>query len=259
LILIKKATAMIRTIIIDDEPRNIKLIAGIIQDHCPELEVVGTTDDLSEALPLIQSLKPSLLLLDIEFPSGNIFPVLENLTDNNFRIIFITAHNTYATEAFKQHAVDYMLKPVTPESLIQSVKRAAGQLRNDVTTDISRLTTALRWELTHSRKIPLPSAEGILFIDEEDIIRCEASGRYSIIYLKEKQKLTVTKTLKDIEALLHARQFFRVHHSHIINLAVIKKYQPGRGGTVVLADDSLVEVSPSRKEQLLDILLNRVR
>jgi two-component system LytT family response regulator len=248
---------MIRTIIIDDEPRNIKLIAGMIRDYCPELEVVGSTDDLSDATQLIHSLQPSLLLLDIEFPSGTIFQVLERLPGRDFMIIFITAHNTYATEAFRQHAIDYILKPVTKEALMQSAKRAADHLRNKETTDVSKLAETLRLGLLHSRKIPLPSSEGILFIDEDDILHCEASGRYSIIYLKGKKKLTVTKTLKEIEALLNSRQFFRAHHSHIVNLSAIKKYQHGRGGTVLLIDSSQVEVSPSRKEQLLEILLKR--
>src|SRR5882724_12159713 len=120
---------MIRTVIIDDEPKNIKLIAGIIHDHCPGLEVTGSTDDLMEVVPLVQNLKPELLLLDIEFPSGNIFPVLNKLNFNNFQVIFITAHNTYASEAFKQNAVDYILKPVTVEALVYAIKRAEAKMQ----------------------------------------------------------------------------------------------------------------------------------
>jgi two-component system LytT family response regulator len=243
---------MIKTVIIDDEPRNIKLIDSIIKEHCRGLEVVGTTDDLTEVLPLVKKLEPSLLLLDIEFPSGTIFPVLEKLPVKNFQIIFITAHNTYAAEAFKENAIDYILKPVTTESLVNAVKRAEAKLRKETPPDIGALMQALQ---SPSKKIPLPSSDGILFIDESDIIRCEASGRYSIIYLKEKKKLTVTKTLKEMEALLNSKQFFRVHNSHIVNLSMIKKYL--RGGTAELTDGSEVDVSSSRKEELLDIMMNR--
>src|SRR5687768_12261971 len=171
---------MIRTVIIDDEPRNIKLIAGMISDHCSGLEVVGTTDDPTEVLPLIQNLKPSLLLLDIEFPSGTIFPVLEKLSQKNFQVIFITAHNTYASEAFEQCAADYILKPVTVEKLVRAVKRATKNLKSENSTDIQELVEALKARLDQHGKIPLPSSDGILFIDEADIIRCEASGRYTI-------------------------------------------------------------------------------
>jgi two-component system, LytTR family, response regulator len=248
---------MIRTVIIDDEPRNIKLIDGIIRDHCPGLDVVGSTDNLAEVVLLVQKLKPSLLLLDIEFPAGNIFPVLEKLAFATFHIIFITAHNTYAAEAFKQNTVDYILKPVTSQALVNAVKRVEERIYKEARTDISKLVQELKSGIAHARKIPIPTAEGILFIQDADIIRCEASGRYTVLYLANQKKLTVTKTLKEIEALLQPGQFFRVHHSHIINLDMIKKYQRGHGGMVELTDGSQVEVSASRKDELLNVLLNK--
>jgi two-component system, LytTR family, response regulator len=248
---------MIRTVIIDDEPRNLKLIKGIILEHCPELEVVGTTDDLAEVIPLLEELKPTLLLLDIEFPAGTIFPVLEKLTITDFQVIFITAHNTYAAEAFKQNAVDYILKPVTSEAITLAVKRAVARVHNNTPVDIQKLVDTLKAGINQSKKIPLPHADGILFIKESDIIRCEASGRYTILHLEAKQKLTVTKTLKEIELLLNSRKFLRVHNSHIINLDTIKKYHRANGGSVELMDGSHVEVSSSKKNELLDILLNR--
>ena len=248
---------MIRTVIIDDEPRNIKLIAGLLREHCPMVEIVGSTDDLMEAQQLVQETKPALLLLDIEFPSGNVFSVLEKLAFRNFHIIFITAHNTYATEAFRQNAVDYILKPVTKESLVSALKKAEIKIHSDAATDIVKLVEGLKAGLGLVRKIPLPSSEGILFINESEIIRCEASGRYTILHLQSKKTLTVTKTLKEMEVLLGVSQFFRVHNSHIINMSMIKKYHRGHGGTVELADGSIIEVSSSRKEELLNILLNR--
>jgi two-component system LytT family response regulator len=247
---------MIRTVIIDDEPRNIKLVEGIIREHCPGLQVIGTTDDLMEVQSLIEDLRPALLLLDIEFPSGNIFTVLEKLSYRGFHVIFITAHNTYATEAFRQNAVDYILKPITNDSLVNAVKRAE-EIHASVVTDISKLVKELKSGLRHIKKIPLPSSEGILFIDETEIVRCEASGRYTILHLQSKKMLTVTKTLKEIEALLDDSQFFRIHNSHIINLDMIKKYHRGHGGSVELTDGSLVEVSATRKDSLLKILLHK--
>jgi two-component system, LytTR family, response regulator len=249
---------MIRTVIIDDEPRNIRLIEGMISDYCPELEVVGTAYDPTEVISLVQDLKPSLLLLDIEFPSGTIFPFLEKLPQNNFAIIFITAHNTYAAEAFHQHAVDYILKPLTAEKLLNAVKRAIKNLQSDNSADVLQLAKALKASFDQPGKIPLPTSDGILFINESDVIRCEASGRYTIIYLQGKKKLTVTRTLKEIEALLNQTYFFRVHNSHIINLNLVKKYHHGRGGTIELEDGSLVEVSAVRKEELLKALTNKI-
>lgn len=249
---------MIRTVIIDDATRNIKLIAGLIKDHCPQLEIAGTADDLSGALLLIRKVKPSLLLLDIEFPNGTIFSILEELPAKDFQVIFITAHNSYAAEAFQQNATDYILKPVTKEALVNAVKRAEAKIRAAIQPDVAALLETLSAGLKRTiKKIPLPSAEGLLFINETDIIRCEASGRYTIFYLDDKSKLTITRTLKETEALLDPGQFFRIHHSHIINLEKIRKYHRRHGGLTELTDGSLVEVAASRKQELLNLLLHK--
>jgi two-component system, LytTR family, response regulator len=247
---------MIRTVIIDDEPRNIKLLAKIIGEYCPQLEVVGTADEFKTALQLVEDMRPALLLLDIEFPPGNIFSLLEKLNFRNFYIIFITAHNTYATEAFRQNAVDYILKPVTAEAIVEAVKRLEERIQYSAVADISKLLETMKSGLDQQRKIALPSAEGLLFIDEADIVHCEASGRYTILYLTNGKKLTVTRTLKEIESLLNPRQFFRVHHSHVINLKRIVKYHRRHGGIAELTDGSLVDVSSTRKNTLLGFLTN---
>lgn len=248
---------MIRTIIIDDEPRNIKLISGIIRTHCAALEVVGTASELSEVRSLVQRLDPELLLLDIEFPCGTIFSILEEMPVKKFQIIFITAFNTYASEAFKQHAIDYILKPVIKDELIQSVRQAEARIHAANVPDVGKLIEALKSGPCHARKIPLPSSDGILFVNEATISRCEANGRYTRIYLGTEKKLTVTRTLKEIESLLNPGLFFRVHHSHIVNLEMVEKYHRGNGGVIELTDGSFVDVSFSRKDKFLEALLNK--
>jgi len=247
---------MISTVIIDDEPRSIKLLSGIIDRHCPSLTLAGSTDNLVEAVPLIEKLKPSLLLLDIEFPAGSVFSIFDKLVHRNFYVIFITAHNSYAAQAFKQNAVDYILKPVTKEALVESVKKVEARIRERIPMDITKLMKVLKAQYDHPAKIALPSAEGLLFVDEKDIIHCKASGRYTIIYF-DKEKLTVTRTLKEIEALLNPAEFFRIHHSHLINLQKVIKYHRGDGGWVELENGEHIHVSSSRKDELLNILMNR--
>ena len=247
---------MIRTVIIDDEPRSIKLVAGIMARHCPGLELVGQTDNLAEALPLIEDLKPSLLVLDIEFPPGTIFSMLEKLQFREFEIVFITAYNSYAAEAFRQNAIDYILKPVTTEAFVDAVRKVEARIRQHANLDITKLIRALKTQKDYPGKIALPVADGLLFVDEKDIIHCEASGRYTIIYFDQK-KLTFTKTLKEIEGLLSPADFFRIHHSHIINLKKVAKYHRADGGTVELVNGANIRVSSSRKDELLDILMKR--
>lgn len=246
---------MIKTVIIDDEPRNIKLISRLIEDYCPGLEVVGTTDKLAVAGSLITDIKPSLLLLDIEFPQGTVFPMLEDLAFRDFQVIFITAHNNYAMEAFKQNAADYLLKPITKETLVNAVRRAELRIHEKTPIDVSKLASNLKTALNNPGKIPLPSSDGVLFVHKAEIMRCEASGRYTVFYLNKGKKITVAKTLKDIETLLGPKSFFRIHHSHIINLEMVQKYY--RNSTVELVDGSIVPVSLSHKDEFLDILMNR--
>lgn len=147
--------------------------------------------------------------------------------------------------------------PALEEAMLHAVKRMEERMQAELTACISKLMDGVRLGMVHTRKIPIPTGEGILFIPDTDIIRCEASGRYTILCLSNSKKLTITKTLKEIEALLQPGQFFRVHHSHIINLATIKKYHRGHGGSIELNDGSVVEVSASRKDDLLHTLLNR--
>lgn len=246
---------MIRTVIIDDEPRSIKLVAGMIDRYCPSLTLAGTTDNLAEAVPLIENLKPSLLILDIEFPPGTVFSMLEKLIFRNFHIIFITAYNSYAAEAFRQNAVDYILKPITKDALAEAVKRVEAKMEAQSTMDLSKLVNMLKSQLNYAGKIALPSGDGVLLVEEKDIIHCEASGRYTLIFLTEK-KLTITKTLKEVEAILSPAHFFRIHHSHIVNLRKITKYHRGDGGWVELANGAQINVSSSRKDELINILTN---
>lgn len=246
---------MIKTVIIDDEPRNIKLISRFIKDYCPELEVGGTTDKLSAAASLIENIKPSLLLLDIEFPQGTVFPMLEGLAFRDFQVVFITAHNNYAMEAFKQNAADYLLKPITKETLVNAVRRAELRIHEKTPIDIPKLASNLKMVLNNPGKIPLPSSDGILFVSKAEIIRCEASGRYTVFYLNKGKKITVAKTLKETEALLGSKPFFRIHHSHIINIEMVQKYY--RNGTVQLVDGSIIAVSLPHRDEFLDILMNR--
>jgi two-component system LytT family response regulator len=248
---------MISTVIIDDEPRNIKLIAKMIADYCPALEVVGTCDDLTEARQVIEKHKPALLLLDIEFPPGTVFSMLEKLVYRDFQIVFITAYNNYASEAYREHASGYLLKPVTREALIEAVKTVEERIHQFSVADISKLVELLKLRQQQSGKIPLPSGEGVLFVDEPEIVHCEASGRYTIIHLDSKKKITVSKTLKEIEELLNPSQFFRVHHSHVINLKKISKFHRAHGGSVELSDSSVINVSAGRKEELMHILMKR--
>jgi two-component system, LytTR family, response regulator len=241
-----------RSLIIDDEPKNVRILKKLLEDYCPQVEVIGDADDAKMAYSTIRELKPELVFLDIEMPYGNAFDLLDKLLPIDFEIIFITAFDDYSLKAFKYSALDYLLKPVDIEELKAAVKKASEKITGkNINLQLGNLLSNLKNSQVTLQKIALPHADGIVFINVEEIIRCEANGNYTIIYADSKEKITASKTIKDYEELLPPGIFCRIHNSHIINLNRIKKYHRGRGGFVVMDDGTSIEVASRRRDEFL--------
>jgi two-component system, LytTR family, response regulator len=241
-----------RALIIDDEPKNVRILKKLLEDYCPQAEVCGDAGDAKSAFTAIKTLKPDLVFLDIEMPYGNAFDLLDKLLPVDFEIIFITAFDDYTLKAFKYSALDYLLKPVDIDELKAAVKKAAEKISGkSINQQLGNLLSNLKNNQAVLQKIALPAADGIVFINVEEIVRCEASGNYTIIYADSKEKITASKTIKEYEDLLPPGIFCRIHHSHIINLNRIKKYHRGRGGFVVMDDGTSIEVASRRRDEFL--------
>ena len=243
---------MIPSIIIEDEARSIRVLKKLLSEYCPDIEIVATANNIHKGMDLINQHKPELLFLDIEMPRGNAFDLLDKLGPGNFEIIFITAFNEYALKAIKHGALDYLLKPISIDDLTAAVNKAQKRIiikRDDLQN--VKLLQQLNKQNPLSKKITIPSKENIFFILLDDILRCEASGAYTFIFTKENGKILSSKNIKEYETILPESIFFRIHHSHIVNLNEIKKYHIGRGGRVELKNGSMVEVSVRRKKDLL--------
>jgi two-component system, LytTR family, response regulator len=243
---------MMRALIIDDEPKNVRILKRLLDDYCPQIEVAGEAGDARAALTTIREIKPDIVFLDIEMPYGNAFDLLDKLLPVDFEIIFITAFDDYTLKAFKYSALDYLLKPVDIDELKAAVKKAAEKIAGkNINLQLGNLLSNLKNNQAALQKIALPAADGIIFINVEEIIRCEANGNYTIIYADSKEKITASKTIKDYEELLPPSIFCRIHNSHIINLNRIKKYHKGRGGFVVMDDGTSIEVASRRRDEFL--------
>jgi two-component system, LytTR family, response regulator len=244
---------MIRTVIIDDDPKNIKILKGLIEEFCPELSMVGDADNAKSGAELIRSVKPQLVFLDIEMPYGNGFDMLKSMMPIDFEVIFVTAFDTYMLQAFRYAALDYLLKPVNIEELKNAVATARKRIDTPtVNEQLSLLMENMKRGNQGMEKIAIPSQDGYLFVPLTDIVRCEAKGSYTEIYLSgNKGKLVVSKLLREYEAVLPPDLFFRVHNSHIININYIKKYNRGRGGFIELDNGFTIEVAVRRKEEFL--------
>ena len=242
----------IRAIIIDDEQRSITSLKWELEAFS-DVEVVGSTTDPIEGIELIKKLKPALLFLDIEMPVLNGFDLIQQLDEVDFEIIFTTAYDKFAVKAFEVSAIDYLLKPISDEDL----SRALEKVRSKTGIEYFQRKMEVLFKNMKSNdpffdNIVIPTNEGLEFIESKEIVRCESSGNYTWIYMNTEEKYFVSKTLKDIEQMLDSNRFYRVHHSHLVNISFIKKYLKGKDGTLVLKNGELVPVSRTKKGNLLD-------
>lgn len=250
---------MIRTIIIDDEPSAINVLSLLLKKKCKEdVEVIATSTSPEEGRALIVQQQPDLVFLDIEMPGMTGVDLLRSFENPGFRVIFVTAYDAYAVEAFRLSAVDYLLKPVEGNDIVRAV--------NKIKTDIIKNQNPISSRLQHLEKIFLQNvqsagtkigigmADKIVFINIPDILYCEAIGSYTNVFLKDGTKLMASKSLGDFETQLTSHQFFRIHHSYLINLNQVKEFQRHDGGYVIMENNKHLEVSQRKRKDFLEAI-----
>jgi len=244
---------MIKAIIIDDEAHCIDRLTSLLTDeHKGSVELLGAFKSIEDGMHAIHTQHPDLVFLDVEIQDKTGFDLLKSLPEINFNVIFTTAFSQYAVQAFKFSAIDYLLKPIDSTDLYQAIDKLKNKISKD---EISQKFDVLFHNLKNiqgvSKKISVPTVNGYVFLQVADIIRCHSEINYTTLFLKDKQKITVAKTLKEFEELLKEYNFYRVHNSHLINLSYLKSYHKGKGGYAVMSDQSEIEVSTRRKEDFL--------
>ena len=241
---------MIKTVVIDDEPKARETIINILGLGPSNVSVVGEAEDVKSGYEVIKKLNPDVVLLDINLPDGTGFDILKRFDKISFKIIFITAHEEYAVRAFKFSALDYILKPVTAGNLFQAIEKAQTTIQKEE-TDIK--LSAFLSNLNKIKKIVLKTAESIHIINIKDIIRCEADVNYTTFYLVNSETLLVSRPLKEYSELLEPSGFYRTHQSHLVNLDHISRYDKVDGGHLVMIDESIVPVSHRKKDDLFGL------
>lgn len=243
---------MIHALIVDDEPKNIRILQGLLEESCLDVKVTGEAISAETAIPLIREKNPDLVFLDIEMPYGNAFDLLDRIMPVNFEIIFITAFDDYTLKAFKYSALDYLLKPVSIDELKIAVHKAKERIRfKSINQQLHNLLFNINKSNASLQKIALPCDEGLIFVQLSDIVRLEARGGYTNVHMADKQKYVSSRIIKEYEEMLPDDIFMRIHNSHIINLNYVKKYQKGRGGVIVMSDDAQIEVAIRRRDEFL--------
>ena len=237
----------IKAIIIDDEAHCRSALKKQIEWSIPSLEIIGEFENATSGEKGINELSPDLVFLDIEMPDKNGFDLLRSIENIRFEVIFTTAYDSFAIEAFRVNAVDYLLKPIDEDQLIDAVDKVAIHLRNKNPDLYLKSILDQIDNKSSQRKIPIPTAEGITFLTIDEMIRCEAQGSYSYIHLAAGHKLFIAKTLKYIENLCQSEHLVRVHQSHLINIQKVKEYIKADGGSILMADGSNVPLARSKR------------
>lgn len=246
---------MLRAILIDDEPECLRSLAHDLVQHCPGVEILGQCDNGKDAIKEIHTLKPDVLFLDIDMPYINGFDLLEMVPDSDFEVIFTTAYDKYAIQAFRISAVDYLLKPIDTEALKEAVEKVRIlREKGNGPRQIGFLIQQIKdLENNNVRKVALPTFDGLEFIHMDDILYCQSDGAYSHVFFTDGAKMYISKTLRYLEDALCNFHFFRVHNSYIVNLNHVKKYSKTDGGLLVLSNGEKVRVSRSKKDELLGL------
>jgi two-component system LytT family response regulator len=242
-----------RIALVDDEQSSRTILHGYLKKHCPDAIVVGEAGSVSEAEQLLRKTEVDLLMLDVQMEDGTGFDLLDRFTTWNFNVIFTTAHDEFAVRAFRYNAIDYLLKPIVAEDFVLAVNKAKAQ-----TDHIFRQQQiAQLLETANQRnfdRITLYTTDGPVFARTGDILRLETYGNYSFVYLTNGERLLVPRNLKEFEEMLHEPEFVRVHQSHMVNAALVKKVIKDEGGHAVMKDGSKIPVARRKKEGFLQLL-----
>lgn len=246
----------ITSIIVDDEDKSRDNLRVLLAEYCPSVEITGEANSAATALKLIKQLEPQLIFLDIEMPGGSGFQLLQSLpAPRNFEVIFVTAYDHYGIAAVKACAIDYVLKPIDALELSGAVGKAITQIIPQQENNRLRELIANIGKPMAENRIAFPLADKIIFAAPEDIIRLEAAGNYTHVYISGQKKIIVCKTLKEYNDLLTGQHFIRTHQSHLVNSRKITAWIKTEGGAISMEDGSQVPVSRQRKEEVLKLLM----
>jgi two-component system, LytTR family, response regulator len=246
---------MLRTLIIDDEYHIRDTLMNMLKMNCPDdVRVVGQASGVVSGIAAIKELHPELVLLDIQMKDGTGFDLLHGIPSIDFKVIFITAYDQYAVQAFRFSAVDYLLKPINPEQLKEAVLRAVELIREHFNMQMKVLEENIKSTSNKNKKIILRTNESIHLLNLDNITCCDSDSSYTTIQTVEGKKIIVSRTLKEFEEMLTDSGFYRVHKSFLINLLHVKRFDRQEGGYIILTNDLKIPVASRKRDEMLGLL-----
>lgn len=239
----------IKTFIIDDEKNARETLKILFKKYFPEVDIIGEADSIKTGIELLNNKSADLVFLDIEFPTGTGFDILAGINKIDFDIIFVTAFDQYAIDAFRFSAVDYILKPVKINIFKEAINKFKQKRKYKDKDQKFRILIDNFNNNIH--RIVLPTRKGFIVVKIKDIIRCEGDRNYTNFFFVNNKPMLVSRTIKEFEELLTNHNFFRIHQSHLVNINHITEYIRGKGGEIKMSDNSELPVSKYRKKDFL--------
>lgn len=244
-----------KALIIDDESPNIENIANLLQQYCPDVQVMASATDIDTAVMLIGAHQPDIVFLDIQIGEQSGFDLLRLLPAKNFEVIFITAYDKYGIEAIKFAALDYLLKPVLISDLVLAVNKAREKLKvKEKGKQLDFLLSHIKNNDQDAVKIALPQLHEIRYVLVKEIIRCEADNSYTFFYLINGDRIVVSRSIKEYADMLNKMGFVRTHQSHLVNTLFIKSWMKEDGGVLLLTNGNKIPVSKPNKDAVKRVL-----
>ena len=245
-----------KVIIIDDENKARRLISTLLSENCPEITLQLEADDLETGVALIKEHQPDIVFLDIEMPKHSGLQIVDFFEPNemNFQIIFVTAYNDYAIQAFKLSAVDYILKPVDISELKSAIEKAKKNIEsksiNNRLDDLKRVFQQLSLN-----KMVLEVPKGILFVSHDDIILFEADGMYTKVYMKNNESQLICKPMKHfVDQLQDKPIFYKPHRSFLVNLRYIKELSKKDGFHLIMENNKTIPIAKEKKDEFMQLI-----
>lgn len=243
----------VTAILVDDENKSLAILKNKLERLCPNINVIGETQDPEEAIELITNLNPQLVFLDIAMPGMNGFEMLQKIPKPQFEIIFVTAFDNYGIEAIKHCAIGYIVKPIDSQDLIKAVAIATENIADKTAlAKNTQLIENLGVQSFQQKKIVIPSQDGLEFVKIEDIIHCQGTDGYTKIHFQRNKPIVSSYSIGHFFKLLKHQDFYLIHKSHLINVNYILKYL--NEGYVVLEDNHKLPVSRTKRTDFLNMI-----
>jgi two-component system LytT family response regulator len=247
--------AKLSTVIIDDELHAVEALALQIEKNCLEVVIQKKFTNPQEGLSYLQNTPVDVLFLDIEMPRMNGFSLLSHWQTPPFKVVFTTAYDEFAVQAFKVSAFDYLLKPIEREVLMKTIEKLQRHGQNESThwEQLQLLQNLINHQQASNTKVALPVGDGFVFVYTNEVVRCEGDTGYTQVFLANEKPILISKTLKEVEHTLFSKAgFMRVHQSHLVNPKYLKKYVKKDGGYLLLDDGTQVPLSRRKKDDFLE-------